>query len=83
MKLHVLYDQTGHIVAAVRLDVKSAGKRTKEGMMAGAPRPSVPAGHSAADVVVPHEHSSLTLDRICQALYVHVADGQTALKARE
>lgn len=66
MKLHVLFDKQGNIVAAAPI-------RPAAGGLAGQSRPVAQEdGHSATEVLIPSEHRHLELDEICSQLVVDV-----------
>jgi hypothetical protein len=75
MKLHVVYNKDGDIVAAARLDT-TAPVRIR-------PNADEQAGHRAADVYVPAEYHHYDLAGICQKLKVDVKSKSTDLKPRE
>lgn len=81
MKMHAMYDQTGRIVAAVRLD---GGGTTKPHHQLGRRlrdvRPVVKPGHSSADLDVPPEHAHLTFAEACRKLIVETSDVKPRLK---
>ena len=52
MRLHVVHDDSGRIVAAARSDEVG-------------PHPLAPEGHFGAEVEVPDEHRDLGLDDVC------------------
>lgn len=66
MKLHVVYDGQGRIVAAVRLDAEHKAKHLNFGRL----RPVVKPGHHSADLDVPEEHASLSFADVCRKLTV-------------
>jgi hypothetical protein len=66
MKLHVVYDGKGKIVAAVRLDADHPTKHPNFGQL----RPVVKPGHHSADLDVPEEHAHLTFADVCRKLKV-------------
>ena len=63
MKLHVLHDAKGRILAAVRLNSQAKGS---------VPRPVVGRGQKTLEVEVPAEHRDHDLRTICQNLRVDV-----------
>ena len=70
MKLHVMYDQSGRIIAAVRLDVDKTTEPNKLGRRLDGVRPVMKPGHSSADLDVPPEHAHLTFSEACRTLVV-------------
>ena len=80
MKLHVMYDQSGRIVAAVRLDADAKQSR-REGVAVPV-RPVLKRGHASADLDVPAEHSHLAFHEACQRLMVDTSGDKHYLKAR-
>jgi len=81
MKLHVMYDQTGRIVAGVRLDADESKQRDPGGMT-GTVRPVSKSGHASAELEVPAEHAHLTFTEVCQRLMVDTSGDKRYLKAR-
>jgi hypothetical protein len=75
MKLHVVYNKDGDIVAAARLDT-TAPVRIR-------PNADEKAGHRAADVNVPAEYHQHDLAGICQKLRVDVKSKSHSLKPKE
>jgi hypothetical protein len=74
MKLHVVYNKDGDIVAAARLDT-TAPVRIR-------PNADEKAGHRAADVNVPAEYQQHDLAGICQKLRVDVKSKSPELKPK-
>jgi hypothetical protein len=72
MRLHVVYDRSGKIVAAVRLNSANSNH----------PRPVVGEGHTAAEITVPKEHAHLSFSDACQQLRVHASGPSPSLKHR-
>lgn len=70
MKMHVMYDNDGRIVAAVRLDENSASKSRQFGRRLGGVRPIMKPGHACADMDVPAEHAHLSFAEACRRLIV-------------
>jgi hypothetical protein len=79
MKLHVVYDGKGKIVAAVGLHPEHA----TEGPHYGRLRPVLKPGHFCADVEVPEEQSHLTIADACRKLIVDTAHSAPRLKMAE
>jgi hypothetical protein len=75
MKLHVVFNKDGEILAAARLD-SAAPVRTR-------PIADEQAGHRAADVYVPAEYRHHDLAAICERLRVDVKGKFPDLKAKE
>jgi hypothetical protein len=75
MKLHVVYNKDGDIVAAARLDT-TAPVRIR-------PNADEKAGHRAADVNVPAEYQQHDLAGICQKLRVDVKGKSPDLKPKD
>ena len=76
MKLHVVYDKEGNILAAVSLDAETAVRAR--------PVPDQQAGHKAVDVYVLAEHAHYDLAAVCQRLKVDHPKGKLpTLKAKE
>jgi hypothetical protein len=73
MKLHVLFDKDGAILAAVQVDAAAAVRA----------RPTVDAqaGQRVAEVHVPAEYRHLDLAAVCQRLKVDVSGKFANLKA--
>lgn len=80
MKLHVMYDQSGRIIAAVRLDSDVTAKSDQVGRRLGSVRPVMTPGHSSADLDVPPEHAHLTFAEACRQLVVETSDSKPRLK---
>ena len=77
MKLHVLYDRTGRILAAVHLDPASDAKG------GGVLRPVPHKGQMSADFEVPDEHAHLDFAEACRALRVDTKNRElVAIKDR-
>jgi hypothetical protein len=76
MNLHVVYDATGRIIAAVRLP-DGQTKTDQPG-----PRPVVKPGNRSADLEVPPEFAHLSFGEACRSLVVDESDAQPRLKAR-
>jgi hypothetical protein len=75
MKLHVVFDDKGEILAAAEV-VSGAKIRAR-------PIPDKHAGHRAADVYVPAGYHHYDLAGICQRLRVDVGAALPELKARD
>lgn len=69
MRLYAVYDQSGNIVAAVRLDSTDSSR----------PRPVAKKGHSAAELEVPQEHTNLGFADICQRFKVDTSGATPSL----
>jgi hypothetical protein len=80
MKLHVMYNQSGRIIAAVRLDADKTTKSNKLGRRLDGVRPVITPGHSSADLDVPSEHAHLTFAEACRQLVVDTSDIKPRLK---
>ena len=63
MKLHVMYDESGRILAAVRLDRDGTDNAHQMGRRLGSVRPVMQAGQLSADLDVPPEYAHLTLPK--------------------
>jgi hypothetical protein len=74
MKLHVLYDRNGEILAAAQRDDKTA--------LRARPIPDEKAGQRTADVHVPAEYAHYDLAGVCRRLKVDVKGKLPELKAR-
>lgn len=75
MRMHVLYDSSGQILAAVELpEVVSEGTLQV--------RPVVKPGQYTADVDVPPDLAHLNFKEACEKLVVDVAQKVPRLKAR-
>jgi hypothetical protein len=66
MKLRVLFDKNGHIVAAAQLDDGKSSPGTAVKMYPVATE----AGHATAEVNVPNEYAHLDIAAVCQRLKV-------------
>jgi hypothetical protein len=75
MKLHVLYDRSGKILAAVRLDDQPLGIVT--------PRPVCRPGQFTADVTVPDNFRHLSFFEVCTRLVVEGLGERATLKSRK
>jgi hypothetical protein len=73
MDLHVLYDRSGKILAAVRLD-------SEPGTVS--PRPVARAGQSTADLKLPASFSHLNFLQVCTQLVVEGRGDRTTLAMR-
>jgi hypothetical protein len=80
MKMHVMYDPSGKIVAAVRLDADASAKSRHAGHRLEGLRPVLKPGHSSADLDVPAEHAHLTFHEACRQLVVETSDTKPRLK---
>jgi hypothetical protein len=76
MKLHVMYDKNGKIMAAIRLDGDGTSKNAK----IGSARPVVKPGYFCADLDVPAEHAHLTFAEACRQLMVETNQTTPHLK---
>jgi len=75
MKLRVVYNKDGDIVAAARLDTA--------GPVRARPNADEQAGHRAADVYVPAEYHHYDLAGVCQKLRVDLKSKFPDLKPKE
>ena len=76
MKLHVVYNKDGNILAAAHVDAESPVRAL--------PIADEPAGHKAVEVYVPAEHAHYDLMGVCQRLRVEHPKGKLpTLKAKE
>ena len=75
MKIHVVFNKEGDILAAAHLDPAS-GIRAR-------PVPNEQAGHKAADVYVPAEHANYDLAAVCQRLKVDQKGKFPSLKTKD
>jgi hypothetical protein len=73
MKLHVMFDKNGKIVAAVQLDGEIMAKH-------GRVRPDLKPGHSSLDLDVPAEHGHLSFADACRQLVVDTSGPTPCLK---
>jgi hypothetical protein len=80
MKIHVMYDSSGKIVAAVRLDTDGSAKSRNLGRRLEGLRPVLKPGHSSADLDVPTEHAHLTFVEACRQLVVETSAAKPRLK---
>ena len=78
MKLHVMHDPSGRIVAAVRIDEDRSTAHRGGRRLAGV-RPVLKPGHSAVDIELPAEHAHLTFHEACRRLYVDTTEGRPRL----
>jgi len=83
MKMHVMYDDSGRIVAAVRLDEGVGSKSSKFGRRLAGVRPVVKPGHACADLDVPAEHAHLSFAEACRRLMVDTKAKGPYLKAND
>jgi len=82
MKLHVLFDPDGHIVAAVRIDEHATASSRHMGRRLPGVRPVVSGGQKTAELEVPAEHSHLTFLQACRQLAVDTTQERPTLKRR-
>ena len=75
MKMHVLYDASGQILAAVELS-ESASKDSLQ------VRPVAKPGQYRADMDVPPAHADLSFKDICEKLVVDIAQKVPRLRSR-
>jgi hypothetical protein len=75
MKLHVVFDREGNIVAAAQVNA-AASLRAR-------PLPDEDAGHRAADVYIPVEYGHYDLAGVCERLRVDVKGKFPELKPRD
>ena len=77
MDLHVLFDRSGKILAAVDL------RREQASDAAPLPRPMAQRGQRTADVAVPEEFRGLEFLEICTKLVVQVKGDRVTLVSRK
>jgi hypothetical protein len=82
MELHVLYDASGNILAAVRLDDEVSHGATVGDEPIPGPRPVPEPGQYVADVKVPDELAHLSFFEVCNQSVVEGRGAQAALKSR-
>jgi hypothetical protein len=75
MKLHVLFNKDGHILAAAHLDAASAVRAL--------PVPDEGTGHKTAEVYVPAEYAHYDLAAVCERLKVDSKGKYPVLTARD
>ena len=75
MRLHVLYNQDGEILAAVQLDL--------EAPVRARPVSDPGKGHRVADVYVPSEYRHYDVGAICARFKIHDAAKFPELKRKE
>lgn len=75
MRLHILYNQEGEILAAVQLDLETPVRAR--------PIPDPGKGHRAADVYVPSEYRHYDVGAICALLKVHDSAKFPELKPKD
>jgi hypothetical protein len=86
MELHVLYADSGNILAAVRLDEEdeeSSGNAALGDEPIPAPRPVPEPGQYTADLKVPDDLTHLGFLEVCEQLVVEGRGAQAVLKSRE
>jgi hypothetical protein len=83
MELHVLYDDSGIILAAVRLDDGSLRGGTVGDKPIPAPRPVPEPGQYTADVKVPDEFTHLSFIEVCNQLVVQGLGKSARLEQRK
>lgn len=83
MELHVLYDDSGNILAAVRLDDESSHHATIGDKLIPAPRPVPEPGQYTADVKVPDEFAHLCFIEVCNQLVVQGLGTSARLEQRK
>jgi hypothetical protein len=81
VKMHVMHDQSGKIVAAVRLDDDSS-QPGRPGHRTAPPRPVPTPGFTSIEVEVPAEHSHLSFKEACEQLMIETAGGKPYFKLR-
>jgi hypothetical protein len=74
MKLRVLYDQNGEIVAAARRDGDSAVRAQ--------PMPDDKAGHRVAEVYVPAEYAHYDLAGVCRRMRIESTGPYPEIRAK-
>ncbi len=81
MKLHVMHDQSGKIVAAVRLD-EDRSLPSRFGQRVTGVRPVPTKGLTGVDLDVPAEHAHLSFEEACRQLMVGTSGGKPHFKLR-
>lgn len=81
MKLHVMHDQSGKIVAAVRLD-EDKSKPGRPGQRIANVRPVPKPGFTCVELDVPGEHAHLSFEEACKQLMVGTSGGKPHFKLR-
>jgi hypothetical protein len=80
VKLHVVYDKKGDIVAAARLDEATSTDRPA---LRVRPVAKEDEGQRAVDVYVPPEFAHMDLSAVCERLRVDVAAKHPTLKPKD
>lgn len=80
MKMHLMYDPDGRIVAAVRLDGGGKAESHRGGRRLPGIRPVLRPGHATAELDVPSEHAHLTFHEACKQLIVDLSETKPRLK---
>jgi hypothetical protein len=80
MRLHVVYDAKGKIIAAGRADPVS-GLRSNT-TLAGAPA-NVGQGHRAAELDVPESHAQVSLKELIEQLEVDHSGSHASLRVKK
>ena len=81
MKLHVMHDKSGKIVAAVRID-EDKSKPRHPGQRIASPRPVPRRGFTSVELEVPVEHAHLSFKEACEQLMVGTSGPKPQLKLR-
>ena len=76
MRLFVVYNQTGEIVAATRLDYPPLPPGI------GPVLPVVKPGHLSAELELPAEHAHLSFGQACREMMVDIIEGAPRLMRR-
>lgn len=83
MRLHILYDDSGCILAAVKLGDESSPPVAMDGKPIPAPCPLPESGQYTADVKVPDEFNHLNFVEICSQLVVQCQGASVQLEQRK
>jgi len=81
MKIHVMHDKSGKIVAAVRLDEDKSNPDDR-GHRIAPPRPVPKPGFTSVELDVPSEHAHLSFHELCQQLRVETSGAKPHLKLK-
>jgi hypothetical protein len=81
MKLHLMHNKSGKIMAAVRID-KDKSKARHPGQRIASPRPVPKPGFTSVELEVPAEHEHLSFQEVCTQLMVSTSGGKPHLKLR-
>lgn len=82
MELHVLHDELGNILAAVRIDREPAPHAAIGGEVLPSPRPMPGPGQYTADVKVPDEFANLSFFEVCDQCVLEAHGSGATLKRR-